>query len=121
MTSRVTRSAARLQADVSGSPSSHPIAIDPQAVSKPATSSLPASSRKRKASARERSPELPDTATTASATHTESVRRRTKRTKVEEPAPPTDSLLPTATSRRKKGKAQLAMSGVGYAIAKPSL
>jgi hypothetical protein len=116
MSPRVTRSAARLQAD-SGSPSSNPPSQPvSQPASKPPRTPSRSSSRKRKASLRDSSPELLGTANPpASLPALDIASPRSKRAKVESFAPPLpeSAQIPIAP-RRNKSRTQSTMSDTGY-------
>lgn len=100
MSPRVTRSSARLSAGSSNSTPAQP----------PAPPSRPLStvSRKRKAPARDPSPEQP-----AELVEAPQSRGRSKRTRIEVPEPPL-SPAPAASTRLRKGKATSAMSSAGW-------
>ncbi|KAK7627462.1 thyroid hormone receptor interactor 12 [Phyllosticta citricarpa] len=108
MSSRVTRSSARLSAaGSSNQPPSHPPSATP--------ARAPPSSRKRKAQARETSPVVQqhDSQPAPSAPRTGSSSRRSKKVKLEAPDPPAQAS--PATTGRRRGKAESAMSsGAGY-------
>ncbi|KAK8157774.1 hypothetical protein BKA80DRAFT_335301 [Phyllosticta citrichinensis] len=108
MSSRVTRSSARLSAaGSSNQPPSHPPSATP--------ARAPPSSRKRKAQARDTSPVVqhPDPQPASSAPRTASASRRPKKVKLEAPDPPAQAS--PATTGRRRGKPESAMSsGAGY-------
>ncbi|KAK7534997.1 thyroid hormone receptor interactor 12 [Phyllosticta citribraziliensis] len=109
MSSRVTRSSARLSAAGSSSnqPPSHPPSATP--------ARAPPSSRKRKAQARDTSPVVhhPDPQPASSAARTASASRRSKKVKLDAPDPPAQAS--PATTGRRRGKPESAMSsGAGY-------
>ncbi|MCJ1282427.1 Ubiquitin fusion degradation protein 4 [Xylographa opegraphella] len=107
MSSRVTRSAARLAADTSTAAAASAAAATATPSSHSSAIQAPSNFLKRKASAREQSPDLP----------LEPVRivpsRRAKKPKVEAPSSPPTPLLPAPRSRRRKAQPPTTMSNGG--------